>query len=696
MGDNADVFRLVGSGGVASSPSAFLTFVYDSYGGAERIIPRAYTFLDYTQGGAPTDVGAADLIHGESGDDTIHGQAGNDVLFGEGQDDDIYGGTGFDRIYGGTGQDGILGDDGKLLTSRNGSAEPLNRLTSPNEEQFVELNDQFTGAIVAILGELKKEAVLAAWTLGGADTIYGGLGDDFLHGGAGDDAISGAEALRELYDEAPQVDADPLALRPADDEVRRLRRRRPVVEDRRLPAELRRLPARRGDRPAAERRRRARSSPRTAATASSATTATTGSSAGRTATGSSAASATTCMNLDDNLETNGGRNDRPEDDVRFRDGDFAYGGAGRDVLIANTAQDRMFDWHGEFNSFFVPFSVFGRPTVNRLFAPDIRDFIRELAYAAGTDSTLTPSEPFDELALVEPDDGDLYRDQTGGPRDPQPGTIGGVQRDEVGGKNLHCPCDVIAARPHLEVPLDDRRRARACQRRVRHRPRDRARHRRLLDLRGHERVGRQHDEPGRPAADHADHRRLRLAGERRGRLRARPTCRATATATGCSTSARPGSSPRRASSTYNVRPGLYTNTVTVEADRRERRQHRGHRREPARRQRDRDRHQEGDQRRRPAAADASRRRPTPRPAPSSRSAAPITWTFRVTNRHGDADLGRRRARRQRHAGRGRRRLQPGLRRPATRTRTACSIPARYGSTGRPAPRSSASTRTSAP
>ena len=43
--------------------------------------------------------------------------------------------------------------------------------------------------------------------------------------------------------------------------------------------------------------------------------------------------------------------------ARNRDGDFAFGGAGRDVMIANTALDRMYDWGGEFNSFLVPFST---------------------------------------------------------------------------------------------------------------------------------------------------------------------------------------------------------------------------------------------------------------------------------------------------------------------------------------------------
>ena len=80
MGDNANVYRLVGRSGTASSPSAFLAFTYDSYSAVERIIPRAYTFLDYTQGGAATDIGAPDLVHGESGDDTVYAGCGAEAV----------------------------------------------------------------------------------------------------------------------------------------------------------------------------------------------------------------------------------------------------------------------------------------------------------------------------------------------------------------------------------------------------------------------------------------------------------------------------------------------------------------------------------------------------------------------------------------------------------------------------------------
>ena len=63
----------------------------------------------------------------------IHGQTGSDRIWGEGQDDDLYGESGFDWLSGGTGDDGVLGDDGLLLTSRNGMAEPLYGLAATTQ-----------------------------------------------------------------------------------------------------------------------------------------------------------------------------------------------------------------------------------------------------------------------------------------------------------------------------------------------------------------------------------------------------------------------------------------------------------------------------------------------------------------------------------------------------------------------------------
>ena len=101
---------------------------------------RAITQLDYTPGGpdfnaagAALDRGGADELHGESGDDVIYGQGGSDVLFGESHDDDLIGGYGHDWIAAGTGDDGVLGDDGRIYTSRNGTAEPLYGLAATTQ-----------------------------------------------------------------------------------------------------------------------------------------------------------------------------------------------------------------------------------------------------------------------------------------------------------------------------------------------------------------------------------------------------------------------------------------------------------------------------------------------------------------------------------------------------------------------------------
>jgi Ca2+-binding RTX toxin-like protein len=253
MGDDADVYRLVAGGASGTNPTdpkdTYRTFVFDNYPGTLRLIPRAMQQLDYRLGGADytpgtyvngaavvnglTDNGAADLIHGESGDDVIFAQTGSDVVFGEGQDDDIVGGYGHDWISGGTGQDGVIGDDGLVLTSRNNATvgEPLYGVaallaTDPSTkdsngnvlDELISTPGNIQIATINKSGELKKTADLVpfsydhSWnalddefpdTAGAQpyadDIIFGGLGSDFLHGGSGDDAVSGAEALDHAY-----------------------------------------------------------------------------------------------------------------------------------------------------------------------------------------------------------------------------------------------------------------------------------------------------------------------------------------------------------------------------------------------------------------------------------------------------------------------------------------------------------------
>src|SRR5262249_15055114 len=171
VGDNGDIIRLVGVNRTVAPPvgqqnvasftmnadltttpiatrvqsyNGFLRFNYDTcthdvvgnssnvaYDDTVKIVVRAVRLLDYSPGGpdingadpknpanAIGDIGAADEIHGESGDDFIYGQLGNDWLYGDGQNDDIIGGYGNDWISGGTGDDGIIRGGGPRLPRR--------------------------------------------------------------------------------------------------------------------------------------------------------------------------------------------------------------------------------------------------------------------------------------------------------------------------------------------------------------------------------------------------------------------------------------------------------------------------------------------------------------------------------------------------------------------------------------------------
>ena len=142
------------------------------------------------------------------------------------------------------------------------------------------------------------------------------------------------------------------------------------------------------------------------------------------------------LNADDQLGTNGGLNDVPDTHPSYED--RAYGGAGRDVLIANTGGDRLIDWVGEFNSYLVPFAPFGMATVSRTLQPQLAEFLYALSRVDGVDMTRQPDtgnlplfrngEPDGELGVVRQQDFD-WHDQTGGPSDPQAGNIPGGQRD---------------------------------------------------------------------------------------------------------------------------------------------------------------------------------------------------------------------------------------------------------------------------
>ena len=470
LGDNGNIFRLVGINGEDSS--IFLSFNYDNYSDAQKIVVRAAQLLDYTPGGfdydaskADKDNGAADIIRGESGDDFIYGMVGSDILFGDAQDDDIIGGYGYDWISGGTGDDGVLGDDGRIYTSRNSATvdEPLYGIGIVTVDLEISTPGNIQVATINQDGALKKTANLAPFNLdkdnenplfkpsNANDIIYGGLGSDFLHGGAGDDAISGAEALTEFYNN-PQPQED--VLRWGEDRAGEFAaydeynpRLRIVVddygssvdavdglpgdgiefllnfdhEDSGAPLDIEGLNKTDGD------------DRIFGDLGNDWLVGGTGRDHGYGGRGDD------LINMDDNHDSND-KNDIP--DTAYSYEDIAYGGAGRDIMIGNTGGDRLIDWAGEFNSYIVPFAPFGLFTISRSLQPQLMEYLYDLAEADGADQTLGSAfndssdprngEPNGELGLVKQQDPD-WRDQTGAPDDPQPGNIPGGSRDVLRG-----------------------------------------------------------------------------------------------------------------------------------------------------------------------------------------------------------------------------------------------------------------------
>jgi Ca2+-binding RTX toxin-like protein len=430
LGDNGNIFRIVGVNGAAN---AVPTFNYDNYD-ALKIVVRVAELLDYTPGGPDyvsaslaADKGAGDELHGESGDDFIYGMTGNDVLFGESQDDDLIGGWGNDWISGGTGQDGVLGDDGRIFTSRNGTAEPLNGVSLVSASHIATPGNVLV-AEINVLGELNKTVDLTPYNIDPSsvqselydpahadDIIYGGLGSDFLHGGSGDDAISGAEAM-EMFYALPVNNGNALQFNAVTGEFAKYDETQPLKQ---IADFFLNFDATEGV--------------AVGGVFSDGDDRIFGDLGNDWLVGGTGRDhlyggwGNDLLNADDDLSTNGGLNNAPDTQSSYED--IAFGGAGRDRLIANTAGDRLVDWAGEFNSYLVPFNPFGVGTVSRAMSPSLPEFLYALSKADGADQTLggdmtRNSEPFGELGLVK--QGDVaFGSQTGSPDDPQPGSGGG-------------------------------------------------------------------------------------------------------------------------------------------------------------------------------------------------------------------------------------------------------------------------------
>ena len=483
VGDNGEIYRLVAADGTTSLPGFNYDNAYD-----QQLVVRSVRLLDYTPGGPNVssaslidDIRGDDEIHGESGDDTIYLGAGNDIAYGDAGDDDIVGGWGHDWISGGTGQDGVLGDDGRIFTYRNGTAEPLNgvcasatpgacsvpvstqgRITTPGSIQVADtyvtgqLNKWVDLTPFAVANNIFVPLASASYA---NDVVFGGLGSDFLHGGYGDDALSGAEALEKSYAPTyaatngsvvqsdwtrPWNDGSLLGFDAAAGDF--------VLYDEYDP---RRAITLNGDGTLNKTGDRTRQwflnnssseGPLNSGVPSDGDDVLFGDHGNDWIVGGTGRDTlwggwgNDLLQADDRLETNGFLNDQPDTNYSWED--RAVGGAGLDVLIGNTGGDRLIDWVGEFNSFLVPFAPFGMATVSRQVPPGLMEFLYALSRAQGADPTLGNAtdprngEPFGEAGIVTQKDG-AWQDQTGGPRDPQAGNIGGGKRDVLRGADFN-------------------------------------------------------------------------------------------------------------------------------------------------------------------------------------------------------------------------------------------------------------------
>lgn len=116
---------------------------------------------------------------------------------------------------------------------------------------------------------------------------------------------------------------------------------------------------------------------------------------------------------------------------------LVYGGAGQDIMFAGTAGDRLIDWVGNHNSYYVPFSPFGMPTVSRTLMPFLPQFLYALSKSDGADQLLglryggaatRNGEPFGELGLVLQHDS-AWHTMMGPPFNKMPENLGGVAVD---------------------------------------------------------------------------------------------------------------------------------------------------------------------------------------------------------------------------------------------------------------------------
>ncbi|HEU5192826.1 MAG TPA: hypothetical protein VFX14_24355 [Methylomirabilota bacterium] len=449
-----------------------------------------------------------DVIFGMTGSDVLFGEGQDDDIVGGYGNDWISGGTGQDGVVGDDGLI-YTSRNGTAEPLNGIAATTQQTISTPGQIQYAIVNPtgelkktielvpfSYDHGWAAMDDEFADNANNTPFA---DDIIFGGLGSDFLHGGSGDDAMSGAEALDHAYVPAYDANGHPigisdlgygaassalpsnpgnvLAFNPLDLDGRHLNNRfragefalydeydplRKVLLDGQ--GNLWKSSAQGTAYEFLLNFNQSEGEARPGGTLPKVTGQPTGTYGPVHDDGNDAIFGdlgndwlvggtgrddmyggwgNDLVNADDDQTTDNALNDQPDTHPTYED--RAYGGAGRDVLIANTGGDRLIDWVGEYNTFLVPFAPFGEASVSRTLQPQLQEFLYALSKADGADQTqfrdtgmgqLRNGEPAGELGLVIQKDF-AWQDQTGAPADPQAGNIPGGQRDVLRSANFN-------------------------------------------------------------------------------------------------------------------------------------------------------------------------------------------------------------------------------------------------------------------
>ncbi len=354
-GDNARISRVEDGADWLRITSADVPSPEPGFGPYDQVVRITVMF----PGDAGEDAHGADYMTGGTGNDEMYGQLGGDFVLGNAGDDVLVGDLGQVTAN-------VIGDD---------PADP-----SP---QTIQTNSPHWEDTIYESGSMWWETVLFAFDtsaggVGGADTLLGYDGRDTAFGGPGDDVIAGdgdgteefLDPVNPEYSHITDVDAttaDRDMLFGGDDGDSIWGGRDNDI-----------LMGGHGD---------------------------------------------DFLDVRPREETDNGRNgakfriiprDRPAwftyaMPENFQDVDFIYGGWDRDALQADQAVngpdpgDRLADWAGGFNVFYLCPAGYGDHTITRMGSPHSRNFLQDLATASGAiDAATDGSSGFRDLGYVFP------------------------------------------------------------------------------------------------------------------------------------------------------------------------------------------------------------------------------------------------------------------------------------------------------